>query len=89
MKLNQLQEAKRYLKKSIELTKNELPYIALAKVCLLEDRGTEAQNAYIAALRYTKHSRLLFPVLMQFAITARLTSQMSCTCRLNSTVVGR
>ncbi|CAK9813745.1 Bardet-Biedl syndrome 4 protein homolog [Anthophora quadrimaculata] len=50
MKLNQLYEAKRHLKRSIELTKHVLPYIALAKVCLLEDRVTEAQNAYTAAL---------------------------------------
>ncbi|XP_076234859.1 Bardet-Biedl syndrome 4 [Calliopsis andreniformis] len=50
MKLNQLYEAKRHLKRSIELTKNELPFIALAKVCLLEDHITEARNAYTAAL---------------------------------------
>ncbi|XP_017758735.1 PREDICTED: Bardet-Biedl syndrome 4 protein homolog [Eufriesea mexicana] len=50
MKLGKLYEAKKYLKKSIELTKNELPYIAFAKVCLLEDHVTEAQNAYTAAL---------------------------------------
>ncbi|KOC64819.1 Bardet-Biedl syndrome 4 protein like protein [Habropoda laboriosa] len=50
MKLNQLQEAKRHLKRSIELTKNVLPYVALAKVCLLEDHVTEARNAYMAAL---------------------------------------
>ncbi|XP_012150185.1 Bardet-Biedl syndrome 4 isoform X2 [Megachile rotundata] len=50
MKLNQLQEAKRYLKKSIDLTRNELPYITLAKVCLLENCDREAQDAYAAAL---------------------------------------
>ena len=50
MKLNQLHDAKRHLKRSIELTKNELPYIALAKVCLLEDHVTEARDAYTAAL---------------------------------------
>ncbi|XP_076666586.1 Bardet-Biedl syndrome 4 isoform X2 [Andrena cerasifolii] len=50
MKLNQLHEAKRHLKRSIELTKNELPYIALAKACLLEDHVTEARDAYTAAL---------------------------------------
>ncbi|XP_060826972.1 Bardet-Biedl syndrome 4 protein isoform X1 [Bombus pascuorum] len=49
-KMNQLYEAKKHLKRSIELTKNELPYIALAKMCLLEDHVTEAQNAYTAAL---------------------------------------
>ncbi|XP_043582982.1 Bardet-Biedl syndrome 4 protein homolog isoform X1 [Bombus pyrosoma] len=49
-KMNQLYEAKKHLKRSIELTKNELPYIALAKMCLLEDHVTEAQNAYTTAL---------------------------------------
>ncbi|XP_068981524.1 BBSome complex member BBS4 isoform X2 [Bombus flavifrons] len=49
-KMNQLYEAKKHLKRSIELTKNELPYIALAKMCLLENHVTEAQNAYTAAL---------------------------------------
>lgn len=52
MKLNQIYEAKKYLKRSIELTKNELPYIALAKLCLFENHVTEAQNAYTTALRY-------------------------------------
>ncbi|XP_031774161.1 Bardet-Biedl syndrome 4 protein homolog isoform X2 [Apis florea] len=50
MKLNQVYEAKKYLKRSIELTKNELPYIALAKLCLFENHITEAQNAYTTAL---------------------------------------
>lgn len=50
-KLNELDEAKRSLKKSTELTKDESPYIALARVYLLEDQVTDAQNAYIAALR--------------------------------------
>ncbi|XP_061930588.1 Bardet-Biedl syndrome 4 protein homolog isoform X2 [Apis cerana] len=50
MKLNQVYEAKKYLKRSIELTKNELPYIAFAKLCLFENHVTEAQNAYITAL---------------------------------------
>ncbi|XP_026669068.1 Bardet-Biedl syndrome 4 protein isoform X2 [Ceratina calcarata] len=50
LKLNQLYEAKMHLRKSIELTKNEFPYIVLAKVCLLEDHVAEAQNAYTAAL---------------------------------------
>ncbi|XP_076165097.1 Bardet-Biedl syndrome 4 [Ptiloglossa arizonensis] len=49
-KLNQLYEAKRHLKRSMELTKNELPYIALARVCITEDHVTEARNAYNAAL---------------------------------------
>ncbi|XP_048261727.1 Bardet-Biedl syndrome 4 protein isoform X4 [Bombus terrestris] len=49
-KMNQLYEAKKHLKRSTELTKNELPYIALAKMYLLEDHVTEAQNAYMAAL---------------------------------------
>ncbi|XP_076480150.1 Bardet-Biedl syndrome 4 isoform X2 [Bombus vancouverensis nearcticus] len=48
--MNQLYEAKKHLKRSIELTKNELPYIALAKICLLENHVTEAQNAYTVAL---------------------------------------
>lgn len=52
MKLNQVYEAKKYLKRSIELTKNELPYIALAKLCLFENHVTEAQNAYTTALKY-------------------------------------
>ena len=51
-KLNQLHEAKKYLRRSIELTKNELPYILLSRIYLLEDNVTEAQNAYTAALRY-------------------------------------
>ncbi|XP_006614029.1 Bardet-Biedl syndrome 4 protein homolog isoform X1 [Apis dorsata] len=50
MKLNQIYEAKKYLKRSIELTKNELPYIALARLCLFENHVTEAQNAYTTAL---------------------------------------
>lgn len=50
-KLNELDEAKRSLKKSTELTKDESPYIALARVYLLEDQVTDAQNAYTAALR--------------------------------------
>ncbi|KAK9304065.1 hypothetical protein QLX08_004443 [Tetragonisca angustula] len=49
-KLNQLHEAKKYLRRSIELTKNELPYILLSRIYLLEDNVTEAQNAYTAAL---------------------------------------
>ncbi|XP_078035083.1 Bardet-Biedl syndrome 4 [Augochlora pura] len=49
-KLNDLNEAKRHLKKSMELTKDESPYIALARVYLLEDHITEARNAYSAAL---------------------------------------
>nr|XP_031825496.1 Bardet-Biedl syndrome 4 protein homolog isoform X1 [Nomia melanderi]XP_031825497.1 Bardet-Biedl syndrome 4 protein homolog isoform X1 [Nomia melanderi]XP_031825498.1 Bardet-Biedl syndrome 4 protein homolog isoform X1 [Nomia melanderi]XP_031825499.1 Bardet-Biedl syndrome 4 protein homolog isoform X1 [Nomia melanderi]XP_031825500.1 Bardet-Biedl syndrome 4 protein homolog isoform X1 [Nomia melanderi]XP_031825501.1 Bardet-Biedl syndrome 4 protein homolog isoform X1 [Nomia melanderi]XP_03182550 len=49
-KLNELAEAKRCLKRSIELTKDESPYIALARVCLLEDQVNDARNAYTAAL---------------------------------------
>ncbi|KAK2583471.1 hypothetical protein KPH14_009440 [Odynerus spinipes] len=50
VKLDQLQEAKKQFKRSIELTKNELPYLALARVYLMEDQIVEAKNAYIAAL---------------------------------------
>ncbi|CAL7949917.1 unnamed protein product [Xylocopa violacea] len=56
MKLNQLYEAKRHLKRSIELTKNVLPYITLAKLCLLEDHVTEAENTYTAALNENPES---------------------------------
>ncbi|XP_046813929.1 Bardet-Biedl syndrome 4 protein homolog isoform X1 [Vespa crabro] len=49
-KLNQLQEAKKQFKRSIELTKNELPYLALARVHMMEDQIIEAKNIYIAAL---------------------------------------
>ncbi|XP_016767910.1 Bardet-Biedl syndrome 4 protein homolog isoform X1 [Apis mellifera] len=56
MKLNQVYEAKKYLKRSIELTKNELPYIALAKLCLFENHVTEAQNAYTTALNENPES---------------------------------
>ncbi|XP_043507677.1 Bardet-Biedl syndrome 4 protein homolog isoform X1 [Frieseomelitta varia] len=55
-KLNQLHEAKKYLRRSIELTKNELPYILLARTYLLEDNVTEAQNAYTAALSQNPES---------------------------------
>lgn len=76
--MNQLYEAKKHLKRSIELTKNELPYIALAKMYLLEDHVTEAQNAYTTALRYvyvcTIVFSLLFFILMYFIINFLLTS---------------
>lgn len=76
--MNQLYEAKKHLKRSTELTKNELPYIALAKMYLLEDHVTEAQNAYMAALRYvyvrTIVFSLLFFILMYFIINFLLTS---------------
>nr|KAF7439586.1 hypothetical protein H0235_001977 [Vespula pensylvanica] len=52
VKLNQLQEAKKQFKRSIELTKNELPYLALARVHMMEDQIVEAKNVYIAALRH-------------------------------------
>lgn len=58
--MNQLYEAKKHLKRSIELTKNELPYIALAKICLLENHVTEAQNAYTVALRYIYVCTIVF-----------------------------
>lgn len=51
MKLNQLQEAKKHLKRSAELTKNELPNLALAKLYLLDDMIPEARTAYTAALK--------------------------------------
>ncbi|XP_076657003.1 Bardet-Biedl syndrome 4 isoform X2 [Halictus rubicundus] len=49
-KLNELHDAKKYLKRSIELTKDESPYIALARVHLLQDQVVEARNAYTEAL---------------------------------------
>jgi len=51
MKLNQLQEGKKYFKRSTELTKNELPNIDLARLYLLDDMVPEARNAYTAALK--------------------------------------
>ncbi|KAL0108838.1 hypothetical protein PUN28_014154 [Cardiocondyla obscurior] len=50
VKLNQLQEGKKYLKRATEITKNELPNIDLAKLYLLEDMIPEAKNAYTTAL---------------------------------------
>ncbi|XP_011138957.1 Bardet-Biedl syndrome 4 protein [Harpegnathos saltator] len=50
VKLNQLQEAKKCLKRSAELTRNELPNLALAKLHLLDDMIPEARNAYTTAL---------------------------------------
>ncbi|XP_032683157.1 Bardet-Biedl syndrome 4 protein homolog isoform X2 [Odontomachus brunneus] len=55
-KLNQLQEAKKHLKRSAELTKNELPSLALAKLCFLDDMIPEARNAYTAALNANPES---------------------------------
>ncbi|KAI4504572.1 hypothetical protein M0802_000122 [Mischocyttarus mexicanus] len=56
VKLDQLQEAKKHFKRSIELTKNELPYLALARVHLMEDQIVEAKNMYIAALNGSPES---------------------------------
>lgn len=56
VKLDQLQDAKKQFKRSIELTKNELPYLALARVHLMEDQIVEAKNAYIAALKNNPES---------------------------------
>ncbi|EGI67449.1 Bardet-Biedl syndrome 4 protein-like protein [Acromyrmex echinatior] len=50
VKLNQLQEGKKYFKRSTELTKIELPNIDLARLYLLDDMIPEARNAYTAAL---------------------------------------
>lgn len=88
MKLNQLHDAKRHLKRSIELTKNELPYIALAKACLLEDHVTEARDAYTAALRYKEASPLsarLHRLNVLRRLNGRLTSRASrCARGFNS-----
>lgn len=51
VKLNQLQEGKKHFKRSTELTKNELPNLALARLYLLDDMIPEARNAYTAALK--------------------------------------
>ncbi|XP_043505596.1 Bardet-Biedl syndrome 4 protein homolog [Polistes fuscatus] len=56
VKLDQLQEAKKQFKRSIELTKNELPYLALARVHLMEDQIVEAKNMYVAALNGSPES---------------------------------
>lgn len=50
MKLNQIQESKKHFKRSTELTKNELPNLALARSYLSDDMIPEAKNAYTAAL---------------------------------------
>ncbi|XP_011860397.1 PREDICTED: Bardet-Biedl syndrome 4 protein homolog isoform X1 [Vollenhovia emeryi] len=50
VKLNQLQEGKKHIKRSTELTKSELPNIDLARLYLLDDMIPEARNAYTAAL---------------------------------------
>ncbi|XP_066589421.1 Bardet-Biedl syndrome 4 protein [Prorops nasuta] len=49
-KLSQLQEAKKHFRLSTELTKNELPYLKLAKIYLGENKVTEAINVYGEAL---------------------------------------
>lgn len=51
MKLNQIQESKKHFKRSTELTKNELPNLALARSYLSDDMIPEAKNAYTAALK--------------------------------------
>lgn len=51
MKLNQLQESKKYFKRSTELTNSELPILALARLYLSDDIIPEAKNAYTAALK--------------------------------------
>lgn len=51
MKSNQSQEARKYFKRSAELTKNELPNLALARLYLSDDMIPEARNAYTAALK--------------------------------------
>ncbi|KAH0945248.1 hypothetical protein HN011_008098, partial [Eciton burchellii] len=50
VKLNKLQESKKYFKRSTELTKNELPNLALARLYLSDDIIPEAKNAYTAVL---------------------------------------
>ncbi|RLU16161.1 hypothetical protein DMN91_011921 [Ooceraea biroi] len=50
MKLHQLQESKKYFKRSAELTKTELPNLALARLYLSDDMIPEAKNTYTAAL---------------------------------------
>ncbi|KYM93702.1 Bardet-Biedl syndrome 4 protein like protein, partial [Cyphomyrmex costatus] len=56
VKLNQLQEGKKYFKRSTELTKSELPNIDLARLYLLDDMIPEARNAYTAALNENPQS---------------------------------
>jgi len=51
VKLNQLQEGKKYFKRSTELTKSELPNIDLARLYLSDDMIPEARNAYTVALK--------------------------------------
>jgi hypothetical protein len=51
VKLNKLQESKKYFKRSTELTKNELPNLALARLYLSDDIIPEAKNAYTAVLK--------------------------------------
>ncbi|EFN70730.1 Bardet-Biedl syndrome 4 protein-like protein [Camponotus floridanus] len=56
VKLNQLQEGKKHFKRSTELTKNELPNLALARLYFLDDMIPEARNAYTAALNANPES---------------------------------
>ncbi|XP_050450352.1 Bardet-Biedl syndrome 4 protein homolog isoform X3 [Cataglyphis hispanica] len=56
VKLNQLQEGKKHFKRSTELTKSELPNLALARLYLLDDMIPEARNAYTAALNANPES---------------------------------
>ncbi|XP_020290164.1 Bardet-Biedl syndrome 4 protein isoform X2 [Pseudomyrmex gracilis] len=49
-KLNLFQDGKKHFKRATELTKNELPHLALARLYLSEDMIPEARNAYTAAL---------------------------------------
>lgn len=51
VKLNLLQDGKKHFKRATELTKNEHPHLALARLYLSEDMIPEARNAYTAALR--------------------------------------
>ncbi|XP_072757079.1 BBSome complex member BBS4 [Anoplolepis gracilipes] len=56
VKLNQLQEGKTHFKRSTELTKSELPNLALARLYLIDDMIPEARNAYTAALNANPES---------------------------------
>ncbi|XP_015587423.1 Bardet-Biedl syndrome 4 protein homolog [Cephus cinctus] len=44
------EEAKKYLKKAVDLTKDEMPHIALAKLYIMDDQVTEAVGVYTSAL---------------------------------------
>lgn len=52
MRVDKLNKAKEYLTRAVHLGKNEMSYVALAKLCLREGDFKQAIDIYNAGLQY-------------------------------------